>query len=127
MHYSYETRLKHRADFRVKYIFRSAENGGRIQLPYQGLRCDFYYHDGQRDIISMVWPEFEDENGKIILEDKTSVPKEGTALMWIALPERRILHQNNIKVGLKCFFWEGKITADCEIIEIIDLFKNPIK
>jgi hypothetical protein len=126
MHNSYEIRLKHRADFGVKYKFRNEEDGGRKHLPYQGLRCDFSYHDGQIDKIYMIWPEFEDETGKIILEDNVPVPKEGTALMWIVSPERRIIHQNLIKTGLKCFFWEGKVTADCEVIELIDLFKNPV-
>ena len=126
MHELYETRLRHRADFRVKYNFRSEENGGRKQLPYQGLRCDFLYTDGQQYKTYMIWPEFEDKNGEIILEDNVPVNKEGKALMWIINPMMRVIHQKNIKVGLKCFFQEGKITADCEVIEIIDLFKNPI-
>jgi len=127
MHDPYERRLRHRADFRVKYKFRNEENGGRKQLPYQGIRCDFSYFDGQNDKIYMIWPEFEGDDGRIILEDNIPIPKEGTALMWILIPERRIIHRNNIKVGMECFFWEGKVTADCEVIEIIDLLRNPVE
>jgi len=42
MHKSYESRLNHRADFRVKYRFRSPEECGRkTGVPYQVICCDF--------------------------------------------------------------------------------------
>jgi hypothetical protein len=57
------------------------------------------------------------------MEDKIPVPIEGTARMWIVIPERRPFHQQILSVGTKCFFREGiGFTADCEVIEIIDLF-----
>lgn len=126
MHEPYEERLKHQADFRVKYKFRDSADGGRARLPYQGLRCDFTYSEEKGEKIYMIWPEFEDINKKVILENDIAVPKEGTARMWIINPERRIIHKEKIKPGIKCFFWEGKITADCEIIEVISLFENPV-
>lgn len=44
MHEPYEKRLNHKADFRVKYKFRSPENGGRkTGAPHQGIRCDFSF------------------------------------------------------------------------------------
>ncbi len=46
MHEPYEQKLKHQPDFRVKYKFRAHEDGGRKNLPYQGLRCDFSFADG---------------------------------------------------------------------------------
>jgi len=125
MHQPYRERLKHSADFRVKYKFRSKEDGGRNNLPFQGLRCDFSY-DGE-DKIYIIWPEFEDGAGNVILENDSTVPEEGTASMWVVIPERREMHKNKIRIGTKCFFWEGKITADCEVIEILDLFKNPTR
>jgi len=126
MHEPYKIRLKHQADFRVKYKFRDKENGGRERLPYQGIRSDFSYNDDQDYNVYMIWPEFEDKDGQIILENETPVQQEGTALMWIINPEMRIIHRNRIKVGTCGFFREGeRITADCQVVEILDLFKNP--
>jgi hypothetical protein len=43
MHQPYEEKLKHKADFRVKYCFYTEQEGGRKSLPYQGYRSDFGY------------------------------------------------------------------------------------
>jgi len=62
------------------------------------------------------------------LENNKFVPVEGTALMWIVIPERRSIHRDKIQIGTKCFFREGgKKVVDCEVIEVLDLFKNPVK
>ena len=126
-HEPYEQKLKHKADFRIKYNFRSKENGGRTHLPFQGLRCDFSYSDEPGHKAYIIWPEFEDKHGDIILEKNQPIPKVGTALMWVIIPEMREIHKSMINVGQKCFFWEGKITADCEVIEVLDLLINPTK
>ena len=73
----------------------------------------------------MIWPEFEDEQQKIILDNTMSVPQSGTAKMWIINEKMRTFHCERVKVGLKCHFWEGKRTADCEVIEIVGLHTNP--
>ncbi len=74
----------------------------------------------------MIWPEFEDEVGNIINEDKTSVLGTGTARMWIADPDRRQYHRDKIKVGLKGYFMEGpRKIAESIIIEILGLSTNP--
>src|SRR4026207_1204310 len=101
MHEPYEQKLKHKADFRVKYNFYTEAEGGRKIIPYQGIRSDFWYeHEGEcKGQLFMIWPEFEDENGKIILENDRSVNKEGTARMWIIVPQRRIYHRNKIHIG----------------------------
>lgn len=131
MHQLYEEKLKHKADFRVKYNFYSKEEGGRERLPYQGYRSDFWYEQNtyiETKSIFMIWPEFEDENYEIILDNSIQVLKEGTARMWIVAEEIRHFHQKNIKVGLKGFLKEGsRSVAECEIIEILDLLNNPIK
>lgn len=75
----------------------------------------------------MIWPEFEDELGELITNNDSQVPNEGTARMWIINPERRQIHYEKIKVGIKCNFREGAMySADCEVIEILDLKINPI-
>ena len=128
MHRSYEELKKHKADFRVKYKFKSTEDGGRKQSPFQGYRSDFSYSENSSEPAYMIFPEFEDTEGNVILENDRPVPKEGTARMWIVDPERRPIHQARIKVGEVCFFREGHIlSAKCEVIEIIALFENPVK
>lgn len=128
MHQPYETKLGHPADFRVKYTFYSKDEGGREKLPFQGIRSDFWYDHDSHEVngLFMIWPEFEDQFGNVILDNKLPVPKDGTALMWIINAERRIYHRNKIKVGTKGYFREGSTTtAVCEVIEIIGLLTNP--
>ena len=129
MHESYENRLKHKADFRVKYKFRSPENGGRkTGEPYQGIRCDFSFVEETENKMYMIWPEFEDSDGNILLYNDRSVPNSGTARMWIINNEMRPLHYDKIQIGVKGNFREGSIfTADCEVIEILDLKINQTK
>jgi hypothetical protein len=128
MHQSYEKRLGHVADFRVKYTFYSKEEGGREQLPFQGIRSDFWYdHDGhEANWLFMIWPEFEDQSGNVVFDNTVPVSKTGTAMMWIINDERRSYHQDKIKVGMTGYFREGsRKTAICEVIEIIGLLTNP--
>lgn len=127
MHRPYEEFIKHKADFRVKYKFKSTEDGGRKQLPFQGYRCDFSYSENIIEPAFIIFPEFEDTQGNVILENDRPVPQEGTARMWIVNPERRPIHQARIKVGTECFFREGgMLLAKCEVIEIVGLLNNPV-
>lgn len=126
MHKKYSEITGHEADFRVKYRFYNIEEGGRKIIPYQGIRCDFVYNDSDRENIAyMIWPEFEDEKGNIILDNTKSVPISGTARMWLINKQNRDYHCERIKIGLRCHFWEGKNTAECEVIEILGLCENP--
>ncbi|MES2837263.1 MAG: hypothetical protein V4667_07060 [Bacteroidota bacterium] len=129
MHEPYENRLNHKADFRVKYKFRSQEDGGRkTGNPFQGIRCDFSYSGESENKMYMIWPEFEDNEGNVILYNDKSVPNSGTARMWIINNEMRPFHYDKIKVGVKGNFREGAIySADCEVIEELDLKINPTK
>ncbi len=129
MHIAYEEIRGHIADFRVKYMFFIGEEGGRLGPPYQAYRSDFKYehplHDGHNQLF-MIHPEFEDDNGEIILEDKEQVSIIGTARMWILIPERRIYHEDKILIGTKGFFMEeSRKVAECEVIEILGLLTNP--
>ena len=75
--------------------------------------------------IYIIWPEFEDANGDLILDDTRPVQATGTARMWIMIPERRIIHREVIHVGLKGHFWEGGPKADFTVIELLGLMTNP--
>lgn len=130
MHEPYEKRLKHKADFRVKYKFKSPNKGGRqTGEPFQGIRSDFSYAGEENENkLFMIWPEFEDEKGNTILFNDKSVSNSGTARMWIISNEMRPFHYDKIKKGVKGYFREGGMfSADCEVIEILDLKTNPIK
>ena len=129
MHKSYENRLGHKADFRVKYKFRSPEEGGRTTgEPFQGIRSDFSFEGKEENNIYMIWPEFEDTNGNVLLYNDRPVPNSGIARMWIINNEMRPHHYDKIKIGIKGYFREGATySADCEVIEILDIKINPIK
>lgn len=125
MHEPYENRLQHKADFRVKYRFRSAEEGGRLTgAAFQGYRSDFSFVGV--DGVFRIWPEFEDAEGHVILHNDRHVPLEGTARMWVIHEEMRPHHDGRVKVGAKGNFREGgRYVADCEVIEVLDLLVNP--
>jgi hypothetical protein len=128
MHQPYEQKFKLKADFRVRYRFYKPEEGGRQMLPYQGIRSDFWYEhpDNVENKIYIIWPEFENEKGEIILEDNKPVPESGTARMMIMVPQGRKIHKERIKIGTKGYFKEGShSTGECQVIEILDLFNNP--
>ena len=126
MHLPYETKFKQKEDFRVSYRFYSHKEGGRQTIPFQGYRSDFWYENIDHSGIFMIWPEFEDEAGKVILNSAIELPKTGTARMWILMPKMRSYHKTKIHIGLKGFFMEGsRRVADCEVIEIVDLLINP--
>lgn len=127
MHQPYEERLNHKADFRVKYKFRSHDEGGRkTGEPYQGIRSDFSFVEDTEHKMYMIWPEFEDSEGNILLYNDRGVPNSGTARMWIINNEMRPFHYDKIKIGVKGNFREGAmLSAECEVIEILDLKINP--
>jgi len=124
----YEEVRKHPPDFSVRYRFYTEDEGGRTNLVFQGLRCDFSY-DGdniQETGIFCIHPEFEDEFGNIIHTKTLPVPTRGTARMWILFPDmRREVHANRIKVGIIGYFMEGsRRIGQVEVIEILGLIRN---
>ena len=127
MHQPYSEIFNHKPDFRVKYKFYQNKSRLRETPPFQGIRSDFQYADDENKTTYMIWPEFEDTNEKVITYNDNPVPITGTARMWIINPERRPIHIDKIKIGTKCHFIEGGITADCEVIEIVGLPSNPTK
>ena len=129
MHMPYGQGKVPRPDFKVKYSFLTYEEGGRRNLPFQGLRCDFSYEGDSisQSTIYMIHPEFLDDNDNVIVDDNTPVGKTDHAFMWILNPEmRKEVHQKRIRIGVKGFLQEGqKRIASVEVIEIIGLHENP--
>lgn len=125
MYTPYQTGFKRKPDFRVRYRLYSTEEGGRRHLPFQGLRCDFWYpHPAHNrpDVAFMIWPEFLDESGEPILQKNIPMPQSGMANMWIVSDKFRPYHRDKIKVGTTGYFMEGAWrTAACEVTEMLSL------
>ncbi|XOV94218.1 MAG: hypothetical protein ACFHWX_05835 [Bacteroidota bacterium] len=124
LHNSYEESIQRKADFRVKYRFYSEQEGGRFSLPHQGIRSDFWYEhpDHEKGELFMIWPEFEDENGDLILDKSVPINIMGTARMWIINKDYIDYHKGKIKVGTKGYFKEGShSTGECEVVELLNI------
>lgn len=127
-HRPYHEILGHPHDFEVEYRILTEEEGGRKTLPRQGIRWDFVYPNDefQKYGAFMIWPEYLDENGEVILSTDISVPKSGKARMWIINPERREFHRTRIKEGLVGHSVEGpRKVAECVVTKIVGLPTNP--
>lgn len=73
-------------------------------------------------MLFMIWPEFENEKGEIILETDMPVKEQGTARMWIINDEFIEYHKDKIKIGTRGYFKEGaKSTGECEVIELLSI------
>jgi hypothetical protein len=106
-------------DFKVSYKFLTEEEGGRKTLPFQGIRCDFWYENHNNDQIFMIWPEFENSDGTLF-EPYMPVPETGTARMIIINPQMKDYHKGKILIGTKGNFTEGvRKIAECEVIEVL--------
>lgn len=123
----YEEIRKHPPDFIVRYRLYSPSEGGR-KVTYQHLRCDFMYagDDPVKDSIYMIHPEFLDESGQPV-EKNVVVPLEGTASMWILVPEMRAsVHRSRVNVGVRGHFMEGhRKIGDLVIEDVAALHENP--
>jgi hypothetical protein len=132
MHGSIEKHLGYPADFRVSYRFYTAEEGGRSEMPFQGYRSDFWYEhpdiakpEADSPTLFMIWPEFEDADGRVISDNTKPVDRSGTAKMWVAVSKSRAYHIGKIEVGVRGYFMEGpNRVAECTVIEILRLATN---
>jgi len=95
---------------------------------YQGLRSDFRYEiEGKEDDFNcMIWPEFLDEKGHIILDKDIEFKEQGYANMWVMLEEQRGVHKNRIKEGVDGYMVAGSAKiAKVKVIQVGSL--NEIK
>ena len=121
----YQQRNDRSPDFKVRYRFIPYSDGGRVQVPYQGYRSDLHYEgeDMHTDGIYMIWPEFLNPDGSVVLEDQKLVSPEGEAFMWILMhKEMKEYHKLRASLGRRCWFMEGnRKVAEAIITEIIGL------
>ena len=120
----YSVRLGREADFEVRYEFDIDPELKGLK-PGQGMRCDFLYDgdDPKIDGVHMIYPEFLDEDKRVIT-DKRAVPKDtGYANMWIILPKsKEEVHKQRIKVGTKGKWVAGSYTiANVTVTKLLSL------
>ena len=101
--------------FRVKYSLDPKD-----QPIFQGVRFNWIYEGDPELPQHVIWPEFEDLNGKVILEG--AIPLEGTARMYIIFSESQPYHQSRLKIGVKGYIMSGPVKkGQAEIIEVLKL------
>ena len=124
---SYADNKDHPPDFLVDYSLIPATEGGR-KVTFQHLRCDFHYAGDDLEEVGlyMIYPEFLNADGQPI-DDEIPIPLEGTASMWILVPESRSrVHRERIQVGTTGFFMEGsRKIGSVTVTELVGLHSNP--
>ena len=127
IHVPYEQNTGHPADFEIEYEFHPETFSSNYGL-HQGIRTDFLYEgdDPHKEGINMIWPEFIDENDKVILDKTINIPLKGKALMWIGFHESRVnVHQKRIKENTKGYLVVGsEKLASVTVTKIIGLHEN---
>ena len=121
---TYQERTGREPDFKIRYRFIPYEEGGRVQAPYQGYRSDFHYdgEDVKTDGIYMIYPEFLNQDGSIMLEEETPVPESGEAYMWILSDEMKEYHRERVVPNRLVWLMEGsRKVAEATVIEQIGL------
>lgn len=111
-------------DFEVEYEFYPD-----IKAKFtQGARCDFLYEGDHpyEDGVHMIWPEFLDDEGNVILDKAIQPKKKGQATMWIGMHESRVnFHRSRLKIGTKGYWVVGsKKLAKVTVTKILGLFEN---
>ena len=122
---TYQERIKRPPDFKVQYRFIPYEDGGRVQVPYQGYRSDFHY-EGENideDGLHMIHPEFLNEDGTIMMQEEKMVLSSGEAYMWIlSFDTMKEYHRERAVPGQLGWFMEGRRrVAEARILEQIGL------
>ena len=94
-------------DFQARIRIFTADEGGRLKPPHNGIRWDFMYEDGS-DLYA-IWPDFFDEEGNSFsTEEPLPINEPLLARMYILNPEMRVkIHQAEIREDVRFFCMEG--------------------
>lgn len=124
VHTPYAETMKKVPDFEVSYEILP-DIHDRFN---QGARCDFLYEGDHpwEDGIHMIWPEFLDDKGNVILDKTIQPQKKGHATMWILSHDSRVkFHRARLKVGTKGHWVTGsRKIAKVTVTKILGLFEN---
>jgi len=111
-------------DFIVSYRLVDPDCLSGSRNVHQGIRWNLIYEEDivQKQQVYMVFPEFIEQNGTVILDSAKPLDLDGYAGMWVLTNDMISFHLGRLRVGDKCYFVEGsKIMAECEVIQIGNL------
>lgn len=117
-HQPYHEIFRRNWNFRVEYHFLPFDRDPP-RLVYQGTRFDFRYAVYGKNKNFMIWPEFEDQGGFLILGKWIPIAPSGTARMWILNQNFVAYHREHLQLGTTGYIISGndKI-AECQVIEL---------
>ena len=61
-------------------------------------------YDAKPETLHMIWPEFLDSEGNVILVNILSVPQHSRVFTWISDNKMRDTHKVRIEIGTRGFF-----------------------
>jgi len=99
--------IEENPDFTATVQFRSAEHGGRHELPRQGYRCDFQYEDDPADQAWMIYPCFLDQDGRPIAQGAAVPSRVGAHFRVLDRQLRATEHARRLRVGTRFSLVEG--------------------
>lgn len=118
-------------DFEAVIRIFSAEEGGRVSPPSNGIRWDFAYaEDPPANDLFMIRPDFYDLNGDSLPTDRQlSIGIELPARMTVLNNEvREQVHRARIREGVRFYCQEGpKRVAEGRVTRITGLFAERLK
>jgi len=103
----YDQKYNRKPDFTVDYEYIHDQSDYVMKMS-QGMRSDFCYEEDAKNGPShMIWPEFLDNNGNVILDTETPIPDQGKAHMWVIVDEKRDYHRKRLCLGMKGYLMVG--------------------
>jgi hypothetical protein len=118
-------------DFEASIRIYSDAEGGRRTPPFNGVRWDFVYAEGQpSDTLYMIWPDFFAfaSDGKSLPSDRQPLPigVELSARMVVVMDEmREEVHRSRILPNVRFYCQEGgQRVADGVVTRITGLFET---
>lgn len=120
-----KSRFNHPADFEAVVRILPPEQGGRQTPPFNSIRWDFCYaEDDPENGIWMIWPDFVDERGNSLPEDRPlPVDVEIRAQFRIVDDKlREKFHRPRLREGTRFYCHEGpKRVAEGRVTQIMGL------
>ncbi len=98
----YSELLGRQPDFEVAYKYIS-----KTQAPFIGMKSNFKYKDDDFNQLWIIYPEFLDENGDVIIDRALTPASQGRASMWIFNDDNKAIHKSKIVIGTNAYWTFG--------------------